>query len=70
MNEQITAVIEHESDDACIDLNPMLKDASRGTAVAEALIQFFEAAPAVMADGQSRVGASRLIIRRSGFRFE
>ena len=70
MNERLTAIVEHESDDGCIDPDPKLAVASRGTALAEASTQFFKAAPAGMVDGQSRVGTSRLITCRPGLKFK
>lgn len=70
MNERKTVIVEHESVDGCIDQDPKLAVASRGTALVEVSTQFFKAAPAGMVDGQSRVGALRFITCRSGLRFE
>ena len=70
MNERLTAIVEHEGGDGCVAPVPKLGVASRGTALAEAPVQLFKAVAAGMADGQSRVGTSRLIALKSGFRFE
>ena len=70
MNERLTAIFEPDGNDGCIAPSPKSDVASRGIIFAEAPVQLFEAAPAGMFDGQSRIDAPRLIARGPGFRFE
>lgn len=72
MNERLTAIFEHDGDDGCGALNPKLDNVSRGTALAEAPVQFFEAATAsaIDIDWRLRGSASTLIACGYGFRFE
>lgn len=70
MNERLTVIVEHEGDDGCVATAPKLSVASRGTALADAPVQLFEAAAAKVVGGQSRVCASGLISYGPGFGFE
>lgn len=70
MNERLTAIFEHEGTAVCVASNPKSDVASRGTALAGAPVQLFEAAAAKVVDGRSRVCASGLIACGPSFGFE